>query len=186
MPGRRVSIAWLPRSSANERRPSGQSRRAGGPFDKALTQTTGEDAMAYPSSLNSATLIGRVTRDPELRTTSTSAGERSVLSLGIAVRKSSRPDNDHTPAADFFDATVWGEARRDVLTPPLQGAPGSDLCPARTDRVGGEGRLKTSRPGSCRQHGSLPGQPTQHRLPRAAARGAPRRCVENRARACLA
>jgi single-strand DNA-binding protein len=65
--------------------------------------------MAYPSSLNSATLIGRVTRDPELRTTSTSAGERSVLSLGIAVRKSSRPDNDHTPAADFFDATVWGE-----------------------------------------------------------------------------
>jgi single-strand DNA-binding protein len=65
--------------------------------------------MPYPSSLNSATLIGRVTRDPELRTASTSAGERSVLSLGIAVRKSVRPDNDHTPTADFFDATVWGE-----------------------------------------------------------------------------
>jgi single-strand DNA-binding protein len=64
--------------------------------------------MAYPSSLNSTALIGRVTRDPELRTVSTGAGDRSVLTLGIAVRKSSKPDNDDTPTADFFDVTVWG------------------------------------------------------------------------------
>jgi single-strand DNA-binding protein len=64
--------------------------------------------MAYPSSLNAAALIGRVTRDPELRTVSTSAGERSVLTLGIAVRKPSKPENDDTPTADFFDVTVWG------------------------------------------------------------------------------
>ena len=65
--------------------------------------------MAYPSSLNSVTLIGRLTRDPELRTASTSGGDRSVLSLGLAVRKSVRPGNDDTSSADFFDATVWGE-----------------------------------------------------------------------------
>jgi len=65
--------------------------------------------MAYPSSLNSVTLIGRVTRDPELRTVSTSGGERVVLSLGLAVRKAVRRENGDTPTADFFDATVWGD-----------------------------------------------------------------------------
>ncbi len=65
--------------------------------------------MPYPSSLNSTTLIGRLTRDPELRTASTSAGERSVLSLGLAVRKGVRGGNDDTATADFFDVTVWGE-----------------------------------------------------------------------------
>jgi single-strand DNA-binding protein len=65
--------------------------------------------MAYPSPLNATALIGRVTRDPELRTASTSAGERSVLSLGLAVRKGVRRENDDTSTADFFDVTVWGE-----------------------------------------------------------------------------
>jgi single-strand DNA-binding protein len=64
--------------------------------------------MAYPSSLNSASLVGRLTRDPELRTVTTSAGDRSVLTLGIAVRKPSRPDNGDTPTADFIDVTAWG------------------------------------------------------------------------------
>jgi single-strand DNA-binding protein len=65
--------------------------------------------MTYSSSLNSTTLIGRITRDPELRTASTSAGERSVLSLGLAVRKSVRPGSDDASTADFFDVTVWGD-----------------------------------------------------------------------------
>lgn len=64
--------------------------------------------MPYASPANTAGLIGRLTRDPELRTVSTSAGERSVLTLGLAVRKSSKPDNEEAPAADFFDVTVWG------------------------------------------------------------------------------
>ena len=34
--------------------------------------------MPFPSPTNSATLIGKLTRDPELRTVSTSAGDRSV------------------------------------------------------------------------------------------------------------
>jgi single-strand DNA-binding protein len=65
--------------------------------------------MPFPSPTNSATLIGKLTRDPELRTVSTSAGERSVLTLGITVRKPIKPDDNDTPTADFFDVTVWGQ-----------------------------------------------------------------------------
>jgi single-strand DNA-binding protein len=63
--------------------------------------------MAYPSPTNSATLIGKLTRDPQLRNVSTSAGARSVLTLGLAVRKPVKPEDD-APSADFFDVTVWG------------------------------------------------------------------------------
>jgi single-strand DNA-binding protein len=67
--------------------------------------------MAYSSPTNNTTLIGKVTRDPELRTVSTSAGDKSVLTLGLAVRKSIKPESDDAPTADFFDVTVWaGEA----------------------------------------------------------------------------
>ena len=62
--------------------------------------------MAFPTPTNSATLVGRVTRDPELRTASTSSGDRPVLTLGLAVRKTAKSDSD--PAAYFFDVTVWG------------------------------------------------------------------------------
>ena len=64
--------------------------------------------MPFPSPTNSATLIGKLTRDPELRTVTTSAGDRSVLTLGIAVRKPIKTDQDDAPTADFFDVTVWG------------------------------------------------------------------------------
>ena len=64
--------------------------------------------MPFTSPTNSATLIGKLTRDPELRTVSTSAGERSVLTHGIAVRKLVKTEDDDTPTADFFDVTVWG------------------------------------------------------------------------------
>jgi single-strand DNA-binding protein len=64
--------------------------------------------MPFPSPTNSAILIGKLTRDPELRTVSTSAGNRSVLTLGVAVRKPVKPDQEDAPTADFFDVTVWG------------------------------------------------------------------------------
>jgi len=65
--------------------------------------------MPFPSPTNSATLIGKLTRDPELRTVKTGAGDRSVLTLGIAVRKPVKPEQDDAPTADFFDVTVWGQ-----------------------------------------------------------------------------
>ena len=65
--------------------------------------------MPFPSPTNSATLIGKLTRDPELRTVKTGAGDRSVLTLGIAVRKPVKPEQDDAPTADFFDVAVWGQ-----------------------------------------------------------------------------
>jgi single-strand DNA-binding protein len=49
-----------------------------------------------------------LTRDPELRTVTTSAGDRSLLTLGLAVRKPTKREDDGAPTADFFDVTVWG------------------------------------------------------------------------------
>ncbi|HEY3760063.1 MAG TPA: hypothetical protein VGL37_09890 [Solirubrobacteraceae bacterium] len=46
--------------------------------------------MAYPTPTNTTTLIGRLSRDPQLRTVTTSTGERPLLNLGLAVRKPSR------------------------------------------------------------------------------------------------
>ncbi len=31
-----------------------------------------------------------------------------MLTLGLAVRRPVRPDDDDVPTADFFDVTVWG------------------------------------------------------------------------------
>ena len=64
--------------------------------------------MPFTSPTNSATLVGRLTRDPELRTVSTSAGQRSVLTLGLAVRRPITPEGEDAATADFFDVTVWG------------------------------------------------------------------------------
>ena len=72
--------------------------------------------MAYPSPTNTTTLIGKVSRDPELRTV---AGDKSVLTLGIAVRKPARPESDDAPTADFFNVTVWGvEEDGGLIGPP--------------------------------------------------------------------
>ena len=64
--------------------------------------------MPFTSPTNSATIVGRLTRDPELRTVSTSAGQRSVLTLGLAVRRPITPEGQDAATADFFDVTVWG------------------------------------------------------------------------------
>jgi single-strand DNA-binding protein len=65
--------------------------------------------MPFTSPANSATLIGRLTRDPEPRVVSTSGGERSVLTLGLAVRRPITPEGEDAATADFFDVTVWGQ-----------------------------------------------------------------------------
>ncbi len=54
-------------------------------------------------SLNSVVLIGRLTRDPELRTTTTG---KQVVSFSIAVDKKFKPQ-DGSSTADFFNVTAW-------------------------------------------------------------------------------
>jgi single-strand DNA-binding protein len=53
--------------------------------------------------INRVVLIGRLTRDPELRTTNTG---KSVCDFSIAVSKRTKP-TDGSPDADFFRVTAW-------------------------------------------------------------------------------
>jgi single-strand DNA-binding protein len=56
-------------------------------------------------SLNRVILIGRLTRDPELRTTNTG---KNVVEFSIAVNKRFKPQ-DGQPDADFFRVKAWGQ-----------------------------------------------------------------------------
>lgn len=56
-------------------------------------------------SLNRVCMIGRLTRDPELRTTNTG---KSVAEFSIAVDKKFKPQDDG-PTADFFRIKAWGQ-----------------------------------------------------------------------------
>ncbi|MBS1705433.1 MAG: single-stranded DNA-binding protein [Armatimonadetes bacterium] len=55
--------------------------------------------------INRVVLVGRLTRDPELRTTTTG---KSVCTFSIAVTKKIKP-SDGSPDADFFNVTAWGQ-----------------------------------------------------------------------------
>ncbi len=55
-------------------------------------------------SLNRVIMIGRLTKDPELKQTTTG---KSVVSFSIAVDKRIKP-TDGSPTADFFMVKAWG------------------------------------------------------------------------------
>ena len=55
--------------------------------------------------MNRLTIIGNLTRDPELRTTNTGV---NVCSFTVAVnRRNRRDDQNGQPEADFFRVTAW-------------------------------------------------------------------------------
>lgn len=56
-------------------------------------------------SVNRVVLVGRLTRDPELRTTTTG---KQVADFSIAVDKRIKP-TDGSPTADFFRVSAWGQ-----------------------------------------------------------------------------
>ena len=61
-------------------------------------------------SINQVILMGRLTRDPEQRTT---AGGKTIASFSIAVDRGGESD-----AADFFEVTAWekiGRTRCSIL-----------------------------------------------------------------------
>ena len=63
-------------------------------------------------SINRVVLVGRLTRDPELRTTQTG---KSVCDFSIAVTKRVKPQ-DGSPDADFFRVTAWSQTADYVST----------------------------------------------------------------------
>jgi len=57
--------------------------------------------------MNKLTIIGNLTRDPELRTTGTGV---NVCDFTVAVNRRRRNDNQYgQPEADFFRVTAWRE-----------------------------------------------------------------------------
>ena len=54
--------------------------------------------------INRVVLVGRLTRDPELRTTTTG---KSVCDFSIAVTKRGPKPTDGSPDADFFRVQAW-------------------------------------------------------------------------------
>jgi single-strand DNA-binding protein len=58
--------------------------------------------------LNRITIIGRITKEPELRTTNTG---KDVCEISIAVNKKIKP-KDGSADADFFRVTAWEHSAR--------------------------------------------------------------------------
>ncbi len=56
--------------------------------------------------VNRVVLIGRLVRDPDLRTTSTG---KNVVEFSIAVNKRIKPKDANEPDADFFRIKAWGQ-----------------------------------------------------------------------------
>jgi single-strand DNA-binding protein len=83
------------------------------------------------SSINKVIVTGRLTRDPELRTTTTG---KQVATLGIAVNKRFKPQDPNEPDADFFKVTVWGQQAEFISNYGGKGR-----------LVGIDGRLQTSK-----------------------------------------
>jgi len=54
---------------------------------------------------NRIVLIGRLTRDPETRTTTTG---KTYATFSIAVDKGRKPTDPNEPSADFFNVKAWG------------------------------------------------------------------------------
>ena len=79
-------------------------------------------------NLNRVVLIGRLTRDPELRALPSGS---SVCSLRIACNASRRDGDSYTERPNYFDVSVYGPAAENVSTYTRRGS-----------RVGIDGRLE--------------------------------------------
>src|SRR4051794_12745100 len=55
-------------------------------------------------NINSVTITGNLTRDPELR----QAGSTSVCQMRVAVNERTKEGGEWTDRANYFDVTVWG------------------------------------------------------------------------------
>ena len=68
---------------------------------------------------NTVTLVGNVTRDPELRYTT---GGRGVASFGLAVNRRYQQNNEWVEQTSFFNVVCWGDLGENVAATLTKGA----------------------------------------------------------------
>lgn len=68
---------------------------------------------------SNVTIVGNLTRDPELRFT---AAGRGVCSLGVAVSRRYQVNNDWKEETSFFNVTVWGQLGENAAASLVKGA----------------------------------------------------------------
>jgi single-strand DNA-binding protein len=70
-------------------------------------------------STNSITLIGNLTRDPELRFTT---GGRGVASFGLAVNRRYQQNGEWQEQTSFFNVVCWGDLGENAATSLTKGS----------------------------------------------------------------
>jgi single-strand DNA-binding protein len=70
-------------------------------------------------STNSVTLIGNLTRDPELRFTT---GGRGVASFGLAVNRRYQQNGEWQEQTSFFNVVCWGDLGGNAATSLTKGS----------------------------------------------------------------
>ena len=68
---------------------------------------------------NSVTVVGNITRDPELRFTT---GGRAVASFGIAVNRRYQVNNEWQEQTSFFDVVAWAQLGENAAASLNKGA----------------------------------------------------------------
>ena len=71
------------------------------------------------ASENSVTLVGNITRDPELRYTT---GGRGVASFGLAVNRRYQQNGEWQEQTSFFNVTAWAELGENAAASLQKGA----------------------------------------------------------------
>ncbi len=94
------------------------------------------------SNGNSVTLVGNITRDPELRFTNTG---QATTSFGLAVNRrwQNRQTQEWEEATSFFDIVCWREMAENAAESLAPGLPGDRDRPARAAQLGDPRRGQT-------------------------------------------
>ena len=95
---------------------------------------------------NSVTLVGNVTRDPELRFTNTGQAN-ATFGLAVNRRWQNRQTQEWEEATSFFDVVCWREMAENVSETVTRGLAGDGGRPARAAQLG-DRRRATSAPRS--------------------------------------
>ena len=113
-----------------------------------------------PQNINSVTLIGNLTEDPELRHTPSGT---AVTTLRIAVNDRVKRGEEWTDAAYYFDVTVWGRQAENCAQYLAKGRPVGVDGQAHVARVGRPGRHQAAVGRDRRRQHPVPRRPRRRR-----------------------